>query len=167
MPKCKCEKCGRTFDRDNTKYIIIPHGKVKRYAHEECPPIDESDIETQLALQKQNLKDYIQKTLSAEKCNWPLITKEIAKYLKDGYTPINIQHTIMYCQIQEPKAIMTANGHIAFIPFYYTKAVEYFKKVNAAKLKNAKTTDYKISEYIITIAAPASKKNLKLFDLGE
>lgn len=89
----KCKICGESFD---TNAIQAVKCGPTRYAHYNCFP--EGEL---YPMQKSEppefieLRDYI-RDIYGDMANWPVITRQIQKYIKEGKTYSEIKATLKF-----------------------------------------------------------------------
>ena len=134
--KVKCPICGQYFDRDTVPCVKY---SATRYAHKDCYPNGE---EVKVAAPADNgeyraLTDYI-KSLLKDKADWAVIGNQIKKFKEEyGYTYSGILGSLIWWYEIQNNELREDTCHIAFVPYIYNSAKNYFESIERAKQTNA------------------------------
>lgn len=126
----KCPICGKQFDAGAEPFI-----KIKtRYAHEACYQAKENS-KSEDEKEKDKLFAYIEKTFGST-ANYAYINKQLADYLKQGYTYRSIRKTLVYWYDIKHNSIEKSNGGIGIVPYIYQNALTYWRGIWEAQQYN-------------------------------
>jgi hypothetical protein len=155
-----CKYCKIKFDTNTVPYITFDVGKVKRYAHQQCPEGTEGEI--QLEKDKDTLASYVKETFGQTIYDDPKTWVQIERYYKQNLTPVGIYNTLVYIYTILKKPLK--DGNLGLIPYYYKDAQDYVLKIKKAQTINEEKiaeSDNFYKDINVTIKSPQRKKKVK------
>lgn len=172
-----CKVCGEKFDTDKEQAVYVGH---RRYAHQACqpdctelvpmkPPKEKKKKVTEEKEDTRPILDCCQE-LFGDDANYPLIQRQIKKYLKEGYSVNGIVKTLKYFYEIKKNPVARAKGSIAIVEYMYKEAEKYYYALWLAQLANQEKdfSQYQYETKEIEIFAPEKKiKKKKLFNFEE
>lgn len=151
--KVKCPYCGKSFNRNNTDFVMVGN----RYAHRDCAAAAKA-AKTQ---EEKDLEDlyYYCKDLFGKNLDFMGCKRMVHKWHKDeGMTYSGMKKTLQYCYEIKKMSLDRAEGRIGIVPYMYNEAKEYWRKVDRAQKVNANKELREDALITVTIPRPQSKE---------
>lgn len=123
LPKVKCPICGEQFYREDELFVKIKN----RYAHKTCYEAAEAK-KSEEEKERDKLYAYISSTYGAA-ANYAKINKQVAEYLKQGYSYRGIRKTLTYWFEIKHGDVEKALGGIGIVPHIYQDALKYWRGI--------------------------------------
>lgn len=138
--KVKCQGCKESFSREEEEYEKVSKGFFHRACYER--------YEKERSL-RAGLVDYVYDSLGPT-ANMALVGKQIKTYTEDyNYTESGIQGTVYYFHEILKNKLVPKMG-IAFVPYHYEKAKNYFEALEKTKEGLIKYEPPKEKEIVVT-----------------
>ena len=155
-----CHYCRKELDLEKEKKDLLRISK-NRWVHKKChEEYQNGRLHKEVTIDI--LKSYINELFKGLSPNWPVIQREINKYLKAGMSLEDIQRTLIYCYEIKKIDPFKANGHIAIVERLFPEAKAYYKKIIEVNDKNISNFEQKTIK--VNISSPKAQRNIKLID---
>lgn len=144
-----CQGCREKFIREEGNFVKASKG----FYHKECYQEQQSEKEV-----RGQILAYLE-SLAPGKINYALVYKQLKTFTEDyGLQESGILGTLFFMHEVKHIRLMPEKG-IAFVPYKYKEAKEYYEKVET--MRDIEKKEITTQKVVISVPQTKRKKNLK------